>query len=139
MANRTYDVKDVTVVIDGVQVKGFMPDSKVTVSRANDNYSHMTDADGEDTTRSRNNDKSGTIVINLKQNSPSNILLNEKLQLDDSDNSGSFDIFVKVGSSGDEHSANDAYILKPADASYNNEVQGREWTIFCPKLKMKFA
>ena len=138
MANRTYDVKDVTVIVDGTPLKGFMADSKVTVSQANDNYSHMTDADGEETARAKNNDRSGTIVITLMQTSPSNALMSEKLSADDADNSGTFDIFVKVGSSGDEHSANDAYVLKPADATYNNQIEGREWTIFCPKLTMKY-
>lgn len=134
MANKTYNAKNVNVSLNGVIISGFDDDSVVEISRNNDSYSLTAGADGVDTTRSATNDKTGTIIIKLKDSSSSNAILSAFQIADELSDAGTFTIVVKHVNDGFSAISNDAFVMKPADRSFEKEAGAREWSISCPQL-----
>lgn len=125
MATATYDPKSVIVTINGRPLTGFADGTFIKGERNNDTYSTHVGVDGE-VTRVKNNDKTGTISITLKHNSPSNKLLEEYAKKGTMFNINvtdrNFDGDVGIGGS-------EAWISKPAAFERGKEVSDREWTI----------
>lgn len=67
---QTYDFKKVSVIADSHITTGYMDGSVITTEKLADNITPHVGADGE-VTITENNDNTGTITLNLKQNSPS--------------------------------------------------------------------
>jgi len=127
-----YDPKNVTIIIGGEGgsvISGFADGAMVTVARDEDEWTLAIGTDGEGT-RSKTNNKSGTIMISLMQSSPSNETLESYALADDVQGGGKpFDIQIKDVNGNKLHHAEQAWIQKRPDAEYGREATAREWTI----------
>jgi hypothetical protein len=130
MANKTYDAKSVSVIVNGVYLTD-LGESMVEIEKDEDNYSVAVGAQG-DTVRSKVNNNLGTITVTLQQTSPQ-IAYMDKLA-----NSGAL-FPISVTSAGDPKevaSATEAFIKKPAARTYGNEAEDREYEIQALDLQM---
>lgn len=132
---KTYDAKQISVIFGGRIFTGFAEDSKVSVARANDSFTMKSGVDGE-VTRSKSNDRSGTVTINLMTTSSDNDFLAGILEGDELSNTGILPIIVKDNNGTTLHTAPEAWVRKPADDEKSKEAGSREWNIDCANLLM---
>lgn len=125
---RTYDPKEVAVIINGQTLSGFADGTFVTVERDEDSWSLSIGTDGEGA-RAKSNNKSGTITVTLQQTSDSNKILSDLALADELTSTGTFPVLIKDASGYSIHSAEIAWIQKPATAEYAREAGNREWVI----------
>ena len=132
---KTYDPKQVSVIVGGFIISGFADGSFVPVARNNDTFTLLVGADG-DATRSKSNDKSGTFVITLQQTSASNAVLAGIAAADELGNSGIVPVLIKDNSGNALHTAAQAWIRKYPDADFAKEGGNLEWTLETSNLIM---
>lgn len=133
---KTYDPKNVVITVGGFPVEGYADGTFVSVARDADSYTDAAGADGE-VARSRTNDNRGAVTFTLMQSSEANAELNRLNALDEVSNQGTFPVRVYDVASQSEYYSEDAWVLKPADASFGREIENREWTIRCADLRMR--
>ncbi|MEW9702826.1 phage protein [Paenibacillus sp. SI8] len=131
MADKTYDAKDVSVIVDGVYLTGFS-DNVVEIEKDEDNFNVKVGAQG-DTARAKVNNKLGTIKVTLQQTSP------QVSYLDGLANSGKLVpiTVVYAGETRETSSATEAFVKKPAARTYSGEIEDREYEFQCLDLKME--
>ena len=134
MAIKTYSSEDVAVIVAGRNVSN-RSDDFCTVAMEEEAFMHSVGSDGEGS-RSLNPNRSGTIVIKLKQTSDDNLFLSALHSNDLVTKLGTFPILVKDTNGNAIYESTEAWITKSADADFNKEVGDREWTIKCNKLIM---
>lgn len=121
---RTYDPKDVNVIVDGKFLTGFADGTFVNCEKEEDSYNTYVGAQGE-VVRSKNAHPVGTITVTLEHTSPSNDVLNRLA------NSGR--VFparmVDRGSRQVTIGGSECWIQKPADEDRGDETTEVEWTI----------
>lgn len=132
----TYDSKQVAVIVGGIPMGGFADGSFVTVERENDTYSKVSGADGI-VSRSKSNDKSGSIKITLQQTSPSNDVLQGIALLDEVSNRGIVPVLIQDFSGTSTFVSAFAWIKKPPSAEFGKEITNREWEFTCSDLDIK--
>ena len=130
MAFANYDPKKIVVTVGGAPVTGYADGTFVNFERTNDAFSMVTGADNL-TTRTKRNDKSGTLTLTLQQTSPSNDLLSTFANLDETDNVGVFSLQVKDAIGTTVVNAPAAWVRKFAPIERGNELSNTEWTIDC--------
>lgn len=135
MPVRTYDPKQVKVIVGGVPMSGFADGTFVNVSRSNDSFSKISGADGE-VSRAKSNDKSGELTLTLAQTSPSNDVLSGFSNLDEQTGEGIFPVAVKDLKGRSTYVSAFGWVRKPADAGFGKEIDSREWNIDLADLKM---
>ena len=121
---KTYDPRNVQVIVDGKFLTGFADGTFVQWEKAEDNWIPHVGGQGE-VDRARNVHPLGTITVTLKNVSPGNAVLNQlarsqttfAARVVDSNTAG-----VVVGGS-------ECWIIKPADGERSNEITGQEWQI----------
>lgn len=128
MALKTYDPAMVSISMGGVPISGYAEDSFISVERDEDAFELSVGANGEGT-RSKSNNKSGTITMTLAQSSDSNVILSGFAQADELANSGVFPVLIKDNSGKSLHFAATAWIQKIAPAEYAAASGEREWVI----------
>lgn len=131
---KTYDPKNILITLGGVAITGFADGTFVTVRRNSDTWSLQMGADGEGT-RSKSNDKSGQIEIQLMQSSQSNAYLSNLALADELNNAGLVPALIKNNLGSDLHAAEQSYVKKPADAEYAKEAGPRTWIIETDNLQ----
>jgi len=132
MAVKTYDPKECTLILGGVIIGGYSDGTKLSVEYTNDSYTYKTGLDGDEKVRSRSNDNSGSITLSLMSTSSSRGFLQEKLDLDKKDNTGTFSLLLKTPN--EQWAAVDAWVQKRPGASIEGEVTAREYLIMCADL-----
>lgn len=137
MAIKTYSSEDVAVIVAGRNLSN-RADDFVTVSMAEDTWKYVNGSDG-DGTRSLDPNRSGTIVIKLKQSSDDNLFLSALYATDVATKLGTFPVLIKDTNGLSKYAAAEAWIQKPADADFSRETGDREWTIMCHELVMVSA
>lgn len=135
---KTYDPKKILVIVGGVPLSGFADGSFVRVARNNDMWTMSTGADGEGT-RSKSNDRSGTIEVTLKQTSRSNQYLSNLALADELDNAGVVPGMVKDGMGATLHLAEQLWVKKRPDSEYAKEAGDRVWVLETDVLTMSEA
>lgn len=138
MSLKTYNAKDVAVVVGARVLTGFAADSKVIVARESDSWTKQVGVDGE-VTRSKSNDKTGTITVTLMQTSDDNDYLSSLAAADELGGTGVVNSLVKDSGGRSIHNAAETWIRKPAESGYTNEAGDREWIIDCAQLNMNPA
>ena len=126
MAVRTYDPKQVAVLVSGVPMSGFADGTFISVERDEDAFSKVSGADGI-VSRAKSNNSMGTLTLTLAQTSPSNDVLSALATLDELTNAGIFPIIVKDNSGRSIHFSSNAWVKKVPAAGYAKEVGNREW------------
>ncbi len=134
METFSYDAKEVTVIIGNIIVQGFAPDTKVVVDRDEDAFTKRTGTDG-DTTRSKSNNKGGSIEITLEQSSPTNRQFTELADLDELNGRGTRAGMVKDNSGNSVHATRACWVKKRPAAYYGAESTDRVWIFDTGELK----
>ena len=141
MANLdSYDPKEISITFDGHTVTGYMDGTFCNVSRDTDISTDIAGADGQ-IARAKQNDKRGSIVLTILQDSVTNKVFNKKfLAYEGGTDKAAKTVSVKNSLSNKEsYSASQAWILKPATAVYSKGIEGREWTIRCADLTPSYS
>ena len=131
---KTYDPKQVVLIVGGRQITGFAADTFITVARNSDAFTMQVGVDGEGT-RSKSNDKSGTFTFSLMQTAKDNEYLSSLALADELDNSGVVPVMVKDVNGSSLELAEQAYIQKMPDSEFNREATGREWILATDALQ----
>ena len=129
---KTYDVKNVQVLVNGVPLFGFAPDSKVSITQDNESYSHQMDCDGLLSVRSKNNDGVASITVKMMHGSEANAILQGYRTLDKALNTGTFALNILEIGGGTVVNSTQAYIIKDPDINFDKEVPTKEWQIRIP-------
>ena len=128
MPVRTFDPKQVAVIIGGSVIGGFADGEFVRVSRTSDAYSKVTGTDGV-ISRAKSNDRSGEMTIILSQTSPSNDVLSAIHAADEATNAGVVPVAIKDLSGRSTYVSAFAWIRKSPDSSFGKEITNREWVL----------
>src|SRR3990172_523550 len=128
MAVKTYDPRQVIIIVAGNQMSGYADGSFVTVARNEDMWSLQIGTSGEGT-RSKSNNKSGTITFQLMQSSDSNAVLQALANVDELSNAGAVPVMVKDNSGDSLYIAETAWIRKIPDSEFSREAGPREWVL----------
>ena len=127
-----YDVKKVTVIVDGRYLTGFSSDTKVQAERMEDTQMEYIGVDGEvDTSINANN--AGTVTVSLKSTSPSVGYLNglanaRKL----------FPVtVVDLNTNGVNATGTGAFVRKPIFPNKAKEISEAEYEIFVGDLTIE--
>ena len=135
MPVRTFDPKQVAVLVNGIPIRGFADGTMIAVARSNDLFEKSSGADGV-VTRVKSNDLSGTIDMTLAQTSPSNDVLTGINKNDELSNTGIVPVSITDLSGRSVYVTAFAWIRKPADAEFSKTVSNREWGFDCADLDM---
>jgi len=129
MANNigTFDFKKLSVIFGVAQITGFADGDSVEISEENDAFNSMGGADGH-VDRVKNNSNFLTVVLRLRQTSPTNQVLSG-LHNADRVASAPLPLLIKDRSGNSLVAAKTAWIVKNPTISYGNEAKQREWTI----------
>lgn len=130
----TYDPGQVTLVVGGQLITGYMDGTFITVERDEDTWTLHTGADGE-VARARNRNKAGKIVVRVQQTSPANDLLSAMHNTDEATGVPPGPAYLRDLLGNTIVGGDDAFLLKPAPIEFGKEIAGREWTIVVPKLE----
>lgn len=128
MSVRTYDPGRVSVSIGGANISGFADGEFINITQDNDSFSKVSGSDGI-VSRSKSNDKTGTLVLTLAQTSPSNDILTGFLTVDELTNEGIVPIIVKDNTGRTIVFTANGWVRKPSDVAFGKEISNREWTI----------
>jgi hypothetical protein len=128
MPVRTYDPKRCLVVIGGVPMGGFADGTFVSVERTSDTFTKVSGADGI-VSRSKTNDRSGTLTLTLAQTSPSNDVLTGFARNDELTNTGIVPVTVKDLSGRSTYVAAFGWVKKPPTGEFGKEIADREWAL----------
>ncbi len=135
MSVKTYNPKDVLIIVGPVIVEGYADGTFVNVARDNPSWSKAIGSDGEGA-RARSNDQGGSVTITLMQTSASNPQLSALSLLDEQTGDGVVPLLVTDRSGTSLFEAETAWIEKPADSAFGREIENREWVIQTDNLKM---
>lgn len=118
---QTYDARSVTTIVNSIALFGFADGDMVTTSKDNANSEVMSDAQGN-SALAINNDKIGTITINLAQTSPCYAKL---VQL--ANNKTIFPAYVINGS--EKIGGPECFIEKVPDTNFGKTIGTRAFVI----------
>ena len=138
MAIKTYDHKDLQVIVGNIIVGGYAPGTVVKIDYNADLYNQVIGADGEGA-RSATNDDSATIEITLLQTSETNDAFNALMLLDRDTNQGQVSLMVKDNGGRSLFATDCAYIAKRPGVEFGQDLTNRVWMIYTPKLDANFG
>jgi hypothetical protein len=125
---KTYDPKKVSISYGGINIDGFAEGTKVTVDFNEDAWTLQVGVDG-DGTRTKSNNRSARVTIQLMQSSDSNAALTALMETDRATNAGALPLLVKDGSGTSIHQAEGAWIVKSPASEYAITAGAREWIL----------
>lgn len=135
MALTRYNPGEVSVSVGGFDISGFADGTFVTVARENPAFNLTVGADG-DATRAKSNDNSGSITITLLSGSPSNDVLSQLAQADETSGAGLVVVMVKDNSGSTLALAETGWIERLPDTVFDREVTEREWVLRTDNLQL---
>ena len=133
MALKTYDPKQISVIVGGAIISGFADGEFVTTERNEDAFTLNVGADGEGG-RVKSNNKSGRITLTLQQTSDSNLVLSGYAQADELRNAGVVPALIKDLKGDTLISAARAWVVKVPATPYAKDMQTRSWVIETDEL-----
>lgn len=128
MTLKTYDPKQVAIII-GVHVAGgFVDGTFVTVKRDEAKYSKRVGADGE-VSRSRSNNMCATVELTVKATSATNDYLSAQALLDDLSNGGVVEFMLKDNSGRTLVASAECWIQEEPTDEFGKEEGDRTWIL----------
>lgn len=124
----TYDAAATAIVVDGLLVTGYAPDTFVEVEYNENKIERVVGAEGE-VTRKRSTDRTGRIALTLTQASDFNSTLLEYAKSDRKDGSGVFSVSVKDDTGRVLHSSPLAWVREVPKFGYGVKAGTRAWII----------
>lgn len=130
MSLRIYDPGSVVIKVGNFSITGFADGEFLNAARNEDSFSPHIGSGGEEA-RSKSNNKSGRITINLLATAPSNDDLATIAALDELSPSGDgvVPVFVKDNNGSELVKALKAWIVKAPDVVYDRGVGTRSWVL----------
>lgn len=128
MGAATYAPKEISVIVAGAIMTGYAEDTFVVVDRASDTFTKTVGADGK-VSRTHSADRSGSIVLTLKQTSPSNDVLSALQIADELRYNAKFPVEVEDSNGTSLYVGADAWIMKQPTSEFASSEGTREWTI----------
>ena len=125
---KTYNSAEVSVIVGTRRATGLVEGSFVTAIRDAQTFTKQVGSDGE-ITRSKTNNKAGSVQIVVQQGSDFNDFLSELHLIDENTSNGIVPIMVIDDSGTTNIFARQAWIQKPADMSRAAEAGEVTWTI----------
>lgn len=123
---KTYDSKQVSIIVGTRPMTGLADGSFVTVRRNEDMFTLQIGADGEGV-RSKSNNRSGQIELVLQQGSTDNDFLSELALADELSNGGVVPLLVKDNLGTSLYAAESGWIRKLPDSDFAKETASRTW------------
>jgi hypothetical protein len=133
MAVKTYDPKQVTLIVGGKIVTGFTDGTFILAERNENMFNLKVGVDGIGT-RAKSNNQSGKLTITLHQSSNSNDDLSALASADELSNTGAVPVLMKDSSGRTIVTALTAWIQKYANAEFAKEVANRVWVMETDQL-----
>lgn len=130
----TYDPSDMVLVLNGILIGGFAPDTFITIERSTETFTKTAGANG-DVTRTRNRDKTGTVTFRLMAASASNARLTALAKLDELFGTGYGELTCTQLSSSDVTRAPNAWVEKRPTIERGTDAPMIEWVIGCDQLE----
>lgn len=130
---KTYNAHEVSVIVGGRSITGFVEGDAITVERENDSWTDSVGINAE-VTRSGSNDKRGTVTLRLQQASEDNEYLSSLAIADELTKTGVVPVLIRDANGLSIHASEESWITKPASATYAKESGEREWMIRCARL-----
>lgn len=130
---KTWNLKKLIVVIGGVPISGFGENDAITFDHDEDEWEKVVGADGE-VTRSRNNNRSGSITITLMQTSDSNDALEAIRLIDETTGAGIVGVLVKDLTGRTVIGADRAWVRKRPSLEFGKRAGEREWILDCDQV-----
>ncbi len=128
MAVKNYDAKKISIIFGGKAISGFADGSFVKVTIP-DSFEKVVGADGE-VARSRSANQAGECELILMQTSKSNDDLSVAYNLDRVAGAGIAPILIRDALGSTLYSSADAWVKKPADASFGKGAgEHRTWIL----------
>lgn len=127
MSLRTFDPKEVSVILGEYIIRGFS-DDMISVVRDNPAWEMVIGSDGE-STRVKSNDRSGTITITLQQSSPSNDDLSTLALADELSNTGLRPFYMKDSLGTSIYTATTCFVEQIPEAAYGKTASDRVWIL----------
>jgi hypothetical protein len=128
MSVRTYDPKQVLVIIGGIPMSGFADGAFVSVERTSDTFTKVSGADGI-ISRAKTNDRSGALKFTIAQTSPSNDVLTGIAITDELSNAGVVPVLIKDNSGRSVFVSAFGWVKKPPTSEFAKDITNREWTL----------
>jgi hypothetical protein len=125
---RTYDPKNIIITVGGVPISGFSEGTFVEIDRNEPTWNLVVGADGL-VTRGKTNNFTGSVIITLKQSSPSNDILSGLLAIDEATNAGVFPVLIKDLSGNSIYFAGRCWINQYANSTFGKDISDRQWTL----------
>ena len=135
MSVKTYDPKQVSMIVGGKIITGFTDGTFITAERNEDMWTMKVGVDGIGT-RAKTNNTSGKLTITLHQSSSSNDDLSAFAAADELSDSGAVPVLLKDNSGRTVVTALTAWVKKYANAEFAKEVSNRVWVLETDQLVM---
>lgn len=133
-----YSAREVSVAWGMINFEGFSGDNIVSMEYNSDWTTETISADGKLAT-AVTPDRTGTVTVELMQNSETHIALTAILAAQETNGDTSViyrsDLAVADPSGSSGYIARDAYIKKPPTIGLGVDVQTREWTFYAAKIE----
>lgn len=130
---RTYDPRQIIVMLESVPIGGFADGTAVKIVRSNDMYIKSSGMDGV-LSRAKTNDLSGEITFTLAQTSPSNDILSKMANESASGDIASLQITDLYGTS--VYASATVWVKKHPDVEFSKNITNREWVLEAADLDM---
>ena len=125
---KDYDPAGIQMIFAGNPITGYAAGTFVNAERTNDTYQTVAGADGE-AARAKSNDRSGTVTFTLMQTSAANDLLSALALADELTGDGVGPLLIKDLNGTTLVQAETAWVQKPANVEFGQEMSEREWVI----------
>lgn len=123
---RTYNPKDVDLIIGGAKIDGYADGTFIEVVRNSNAFETTAGADGQ-IARAKTNDNSADITVTLLQTSNSNATLNIIAENDEQTGKGVVPIVIKERETGNKIQGGSGWCKKRPDVTYAKEISDRVW------------
>lgn len=129
----TYSAEEVQVVVGGQLATGYADGTFLTVRPAEARYTKVVGADGL-TSRARSANRSGQIVLTLKQTSPFNDIMTGYMLADEAGDQGVFPVLVRDNKGRTLHFAASAWVETMPEQAFGKTIENREWVMDCGRI-----
>jgi hypothetical protein len=125
---RTYNPKNVQLIVGAIPMSGFADGSFIKVAAAEDAYTMTVGGDGE-VSRAASANRSGHCDLTLKQTSASNDILTGFAIADEASDAGVFPVTLLEMGSGRTLVQANGWIEKWPDIDYGKTIENRVWRL----------
>ena len=133
MAYDRFDPNQLSVVFGVSPISGFAEDTMITIENDNPKYNYNNDIHGN-VTRYRVNKNTAKITLILTQDSKSNNILSNYVELDRINDAGVFPVMLKDPSGSTIFSCEYASIQSEPKIEFGQDAKNREWVIHASNI-----